>query len=244
MPPVFGPAVAVEDPLVILRGDRAARSARRRRRRRTRLRVRSGTPRGRPARPPRQTLGRPSRPEWPTSAVVRVRRHDDALAGGQAVGLDDDGLAQLSRSHDHRSASSAEWQTRYRAVGTPWRAMKSLANALLVSSARRPRVRAEQRRPRSAKRSATPAASGASGADDGQVDAFDGSASGEHCVGIAQRPPGPSRRSGRCPALPGAHNDMPDVGVEGEPPTERVFARAGAKNEDAHRGAASEAGIG
>jgi hypothetical protein len=27
---------------------------------------------------------------------------------------------------------------------------------------------------------------------------------------------------------------MPDAGVEGEPPTERVFTRAGAKNKDAH----------
>ena len=60
---------------------------------------------------------------------------DDALAGGEAVGLHHQRDTRTRRDAMASSAASAESQTRKRAVGTRWRAMKSFANALLHSSA-------------------------------------------------------------------------------------------------------------
>ena len=140
------PAVVVEDPLVILR--RRQRHERRRRRR-----ARSTTP---PRR--RGTLrARCDRRRSPKRAIDHRRAHGgfggrailgdhDALAGREAVGLDDQRDSRTRRARSPSSAASAESQTRKRAVGTRWRAMKSFANALLDSSAaaalRRPDDRA------------------------------------------------------------------------------------------------------
>ena len=96
MPPVFGPSIVVEDPLVILRGRRAASRACRRTARRTTPPGRRGIPRSRAARRRRRTAARPS-PRESRAPPPRDRRDDDALAGGETVGLDDDGEAELAR---------------------------------------------------------------------------------------------------------------------------------------------------
>ena len=59
---------------------------------------------------------------------------DDALAGRQAVGLEDDRPAEFAGADDAQAPRSSDSQVRKRAVGTPWRAMNAFANALLDSS--------------------------------------------------------------------------------------------------------------
>ena len=101
------PAVAVADALVILRGRRAARRARRRTGRKTTLPGPSDTPRSPVARRRRRTAGRPSRRERRASASPRFCGDDHALAGGEAVGLDDDGKPERPARQRPSSASSS-----------------------------------------------------------------------------------------------------------------------------------------
>ena len=93
--------------------------------------------------------------------LVERHRHDHALAGGQAVGLDDDRRARAVDVGVGRGGVGEGWRTR--AVGMPWRCMKALAKALELSSCAAAWVGPKMRRPRARNTSTTPAASGASG---------------------------------------------------------------------------------
>ena len=158
MPPVFGPAVAVEDALVVLRGRQRHARARRRTARAARAPRPRGAPRPRRARSPKRRST--SKPRSAARACASSCGDDDALAGGQAVGLEHDRVA-LDRRHpvlDGRRPRATS------AVGTPAASMISLANALEPSSRAAARVGPEGRRcPRRPSASTRPATSGASG---------------------------------------------------------------------------------
>ncbi len=146
MPPVLGPCVAVEQPLVVLRrsagdeplavGDRRSRRAHRR----------PGTLRAPPARRRRRRRRRPS-PRDGRLGGGGIGGDDDALAAGQAVGLDDDRQAQFARRARRRAPRRDESQIRARAVGTPARAMSVLREGLARLELRRGARRAEERTP-------------------------------------------------------------------------------------------------
>ena len=88
---------------------------------------------------------------------------DDALAGGETVGLEHERIAEFTaRDRGERIAGRvADAETAQ--VGTRCRAMKSFANALLLSSWAAARVGPTRAPRREAKRSATPTLSGSSG---------------------------------------------------------------------------------
>ena len=128
MPPVFGPVVAVADPLVVLRRrhrDRPLAVAQREQRQLLAVEVLLDDDR---RRSPKRRSTRNA------SSAARASRlvggDDHALAGGEPVGLEHDRVA-LDRRHarlDGRRRPSG------RAVGTPAASITSLANALVPSS--------------------------------------------------------------------------------------------------------------
>ena len=127
MPPVFGPRSSSTDPLVILRGaERHARASPSHEDEERDLgsgeALLDHEPRAGGAELPiehRRADGR--------LGLRRVLGDDDALAGGEAVGLDDDREAEVARRTRRRAPRRRSSQTTNRAVGMPWRAMKSLA---------------------------------------------------------------------------------------------------------------------
>ena len=107
MPPVFGPVVAVVEPLEVARRARAAAPARRRTARAATPRARPSAPRPRPAPRPSRT-GRSTRHARAAAVGLGHRRaHHHALTGGEAVGLDHDlavGLGDRGLDGRHRVA--------------------------------------------------------------------------------------------------------------------------------------------
>ena len=127
------------------------------------------------------------------------------------------------------SAAAAESHTIARAVGTPWRAISSFANALLVSSCAAARVGPKIGRPAAGKWSATPAASGASGPMTVRSTPSASARASTAAGSTASR--GRVRTSRAMPGLPGAQ-------TTDAPPLERgrqgVFAGAGPDDEQLH----------
>ena len=132
-----------------------------------------------------------------------IRRHDDALTGRQAVGLQDDRKAELRRARAARAPPRPKSQIAVARRRHAVPAMKSFANTLLDSSAAAALPRAEKQPAFRAKQVGDAATERELGSDDGEVDAA-----------RARRAPG-SRRGRRCrrrrtgraaamPALPGA----------------------------------------
>ena len=158
----------------------------------------------------------------------------DALAGGQAVGLDDQRVARTRRAAIAASASSAESHTRKRAVGTPWRAMKSFANALLDSSAAAARVgptigAACARRTAST----TPRLKRQLGTDDGEVDALARRRARAAAAGSAMSA-GMQRATAAMPGFPGAQRTSETSRSRDEFPGHGVLAGAAADDENLH----------
>ena len=165
------PAVVVEDPLVILRRCRSARA-----------RAPSQTTKNDTSGPVRHSsmtsrspaapnAARPSPRRSPRSAVGAVLGDDDALAGGEAVGLQHDRASRTRRDRDDAPAPRrATRRSRKRAVGTPWRAMKAFANALLDSRRAAARGRPEQQPAVGGEAIGDAEAQRQLGADDGEVD--------------------------------------------------------------------------
>ena len=161
MPPVFGPSVAVEGALVVLR--RAERD---------RACVPSQSAKKLASSPTRHssiTTSAPGRAERrrracasiAASASASVCRHDDALAGREAVGLDDDRRALGAdiglRRRGVREAGEA------RRSGCRLAAHSSLVKALEPSSRAAARLGPKALMPAAARSSTMPATSGASG---------------------------------------------------------------------------------
>ena len=123
-----------------------------------------------PVRHSSRTTRAPASPNARSSMAARMAASAAAASGATTTPLPAARPSALTTTASPNSprrttsmASAAEWQTRYRAVGTPCRDMNTLANALLVSSCAAARVGPNSGRPDAPKRSATPAASGASG---------------------------------------------------------------------------------
>ena len=95
------------------------------------------------------------------SASVGVVADDDALARGEAVGLDDDRV--LARFRRSVRAGSGWSKTRNSAVGTSACRISFLAKTLLASSWAAALVGPKMRRPAFWKASTMPSASGSSG---------------------------------------------------------------------------------
>ena len=157
------------------------------------------------------------------SATARFGRcaivgDDDALARGEAVGLQHDRLAELAAAARRASASSSDSHVRKRAVGTPCRAMNAFANALLDSSRAAAAVGPKIRRPSAREAVGNAEAERQFRADDGEIDPLAGGERGRsasmsptverHCAreardsGVAGRGedvarPGRRRRAGR-----------------------------------------------
>ena len=226
-----GSQVPVEDALVILRRQEGAERLRRRPPRRTRPRVRPGTLRGRPARPRRRTRGPASRRGSPTAAVSGSGATTTPLPAARPSALTTT-ASPSSRSRTTCSASSAERQTRYRAVGTPMARHEVFGKCLTGLELGGGAGGAEQRAAAVGKVVSDSGRQRRLGADDGQVGAY-GLSQGEGFGRVAGVDRGQFDGSADA-RVPGSANDVPDVGVEGEAPTERMFARAGAKDKDAH----------
>ena len=219
MPPVFGPCVAVEDPLEVLRrlervdgravGDREQRH-----------------------------LGaveelldhHPVALRGVGGGRVAVVGHDDALAGGEAVVLDD---VRRAERVERGGRPRRRWCTRGpAAVGTPAAAITSLANALEPSSSAARREGPKQLIPRSRTASATPATSGASGPMTTR------SAPRETARAATAAP---SIWSTSCsvaqladPRVAGRGVHLADGGIAGEGQRESVLAPTGADDEGLH----------
>ena len=89
MPPVFGPVVAVADPLEVLRRRHRHDASRRRTARAAKAPRPRGTPRPRPALPASPNRRVEEELAQRLARLSRVRRDDHALAGRQPVGLQD-----------------------------------------------------------------------------------------------------------------------------------------------------------
>ena len=226
MPPVFGPAIAVEDALVVLRGRHRHGASRRR----TAPAARAPRPRA-PPRPPRAR--RRSAPARGTPRAPRAPRasscgDDHALARGQAVELEHDRVA-LDRRHPVLDGGDRA----PRRGGTPAASMTSLANALEPSSwATSPRG-PEGRDAARVEQVDQPVDQRRLGPDDDEVD------------GLALRPPRPCRPRRRR-ATSSRRASARDAGVARraqhlgllrrapERADDRVLAPARADDEDLH----------
>ncbi len=162
MPPVFGPRVAVADALVVLGGRRAGRRARRRRAREARPPRPRGAPRSRPARPdaPKRPLDERGRDGGMRLGASSA--DDDALAGGEAVGLHD---ARRRRARAMAACAAATVsQARERGGRNARPLHELLGERLRALEPRAPRRDGPNTAmPASRSRSASPATSGASG---------------------------------------------------------------------------------
>ena len=158
---------------------------------------------------------------------------DDALAGGQAVGLQDDRESELAAIGRTRAPRRAMSQVRKRAVGTPCRAMNAFANALLDSRRAAAAVGPKSSRSGRGESIGDAEAQRQLRTDDGEVDLL---ALGERERARRDREMstgnGPGER-GDAGIARGA-DELADVAIGGEPGDERVLARAAADDENSH----------
>ena len=132
-----------------------------------------------------------------------VLGHDHALAGGESVGLDAPPAGRSCPARRTSRASAGLAQVTWRAVGTPWAAIRRLANALLDSMAAAPCVGPQARRPAAVMRVDDAGGQRRFGPDDRQVDGFPGGEGDDvGRAGTASR--GRQGTSRAMPALPGA----------------------------------------
>ena len=226
MPPVFGPLVAVEDPLVVLRRrhrDRALAVAQRQQRELLADEVLLDDDAAR-----RRSAARRGTSCRARAGLGLVRGDDDALAGGEAVELDDDRVA-LDRRHARRRRVD---DRDHAAVGTPAAAMISLANAFEPSSraaaapsARTPRSPARRQRVDEAgdERRLRP--------DDDEVDVLAlGAASTS--PSMSSTPTSTSVASLGDPGVARAREHLGRLRRARQRPDDRVLAPAGADDED------------
>ena len=191
MPPVLGPAFAVEDPLEVLRGQQRYDGAAVAEARTATPRARRGTPRSRPV---------PHAAAW-ASAASRSAVTDDALAGGEAVVLDD---VRRSERVERRGRLLRRCGTAARRPsGTPAAVITSLAKALEPSSRAASPDGPKHAMPAARDGVGHPRHQRRLGADDDQVGPELDGQRGDRRAGRAGR-----RRGGwpppRCPGLPGA----------------------------------------
>ena len=235
MPPVFGPAVAVEDALVVLRRGERDRVVAVAQARRTRLprraRNSSMTTRRRSPSPPPKIVS------MAASASASVVRDDHALAGGEAVGLDHDRRAVRAhivlgrpRPPEALIGRGRDALARHRSLVKPFEP-SSRAAALLGPNALMP----------AASRSSTmPAASGTSGPTTTKIDALAWQkAITARVVGEVERDAfGLPRDAG----IAGRAIEPVDQRACRDFPGERVLASAGADEEDVQANGQQEKG--
>ena len=136
--------------------------------------------------------------------------------------------ARITRSAS--SSVSAVWK---RAVGTPCRAMKAFANALLDSRRAASAVGPSSSRPAAANSVGNAEAQRQFRSDDGEVDLFAvGQVEDRRRVrDVAGNRPGDSRDAG----ISGCADQFADVPIGGQPGNEGMFPGAAADHENSHR---------
>ena len=160
--------------------------------------------------------------------LVEVVGDDDALAGGEAVVLDDVGRAEVVEAVLDLLGRRADVG---RAVGTLAAAMTSLANALLPSSCAAAADGPKTRNPLARRTSATPATRGASGPMTTRSTASRGRDL-EDGVGVGDVGQRFAAGDGVDAGVPGGGDDRVDGVVRREGPGQGVLARSGAEDED------------
>ncbi len=227
MPPVLGPVSPSPMRLWSCAAASATAGGRRRGRRRRPRGLRAFL-RGRAIRPAAEQVAGEHLVRCGAGIAVGFAK-DYALAGGEAVGLDDDVVA--AKAGRAASTSARVRQTAYCAVGMPWRCMKSFAKALLVSSMRGGAGGAEDAEACGSRASTTPAARGTSGP----------MTTRSGCSWAAS-----ARLRGRCDverhaageggdaAVAGGADDLGDARALAQGPDERVLAAAAADDENLH----------
>ena len=203
MPPVFGPAVAVAQPLVVLR-------------RRERQHV-AAVDHHDEARllAVEEILDHDARAggahrvvdEHRVDRGVRLGRRlrdDDALAGGEAVGLDDDRRAALARRRRAPRAASVNVAVARGRDAVPRH--ERLGEILRALELRRRRVGPKIRRPAARNASTMPAASGASGPTTVSAICCSGANATRSAIAVSATLVSPGSRA--VPALPGATNTL------------------------------------
>ena len=228
MPPVFGPGVAVADPLEVLRR-RHRHDASRRRRARA---ARAPRPRGTPRRP----RGAPASPKRSLEEEVAQRRaclaraagDHHALAGGEPVRLQHGGIGRAV--HLRLGLLVGRRTRRARRSGRRPRASAPSRTPCCPRAARPPRAARTPAgpRPRARRRAPRPAAPRARRRSDRRARPRRG-ARGRRRPRRRRRS---SARPAAMPALPGAHSTSGRARAAAQRAHDRVLAAAAADDED------------